>query len=162
MSIDIRYDTRTGKIIRPIWNDPQLTDGDMSVLRTYLVTDGEKIELNKVEKRWVTTPGKYRILLVYPPDWLTPHKIKTAVEEQYAYGEGIDPLANEGQRILPERIEPAAVRQYGSQITGVLEPWGKSNFVKNPGDMKLYYAIEAFNKKHGPSLAEQFLEKHLP
>lgn len=85
-----------------------------------------------------------------------PHAIGTAVDEQYGAGNGIDPLQEEGQWILPERVIVDRVQRYGWSITGHPEPWGTSQFVEKPEDVVLFRSIELFNKKHGPSLTEQF------
>lgn len=89
-SIHIYYETKTGRIIkRPNFDSQgQLRDGDVSILRTYLISDGEKIDYNKKAQRWNTTAGTYKILLAYPDGWLNPHALQAAVNEQYGNGDG--------------------------------------------------------------------------
>lgn len=160
-AINMRYDTRTGKIIGTFdYNDPNISDGDYSVFRTYLITQDESARHSKMRRQWIITPGKYKILLVYPNDWLTPHAITAAVNEQFGTGTRVDPLASEGQRILPERIIPDRVRDYGWSIMGRQEPWGTSQLVDNAnGDMSIKNSIEQFNMRYGPSLTDEFFRK---
>ena len=161
IGINIRYNTRTGDIARhPDCNDPNVKDGDFSTFRTHLVTAGEETVQKEDKSGWNVIPGKYKILLVDPEGWLSPHAVAAAVDEQYLGGTGEDHLSSEGRWRLPERIIPSSVVEDGSNIFGVTEPWGKSGIVEDAkGDLYLFRAIEEFNKKHGPSLEEQFLRK---
>lgn len=136
--IRIFYDTRIGAIRKPLRDDLQIKDGDYSILRTYLVEED----------------GKKKILVVYPKGWLSPHIVSAAVS-----GEP-DELSSEGQWILPERMFPDDVREYGWDIMGKNEPWGRSKLIKNPfGDQILFRTIELFNQQFGPSPAEVLFKK---
>lgn len=135
----LRYNTKTGKIEQPP-EDFKL--GEFSILRTNVVNKGEQIELDREQGAWVTkVRGTNQIRLLQPAGMPMSHEYDAAV-----IGEE-DQLAEEGRKILPERIIP----KEPSNIRGLIEPWGESRFVDEAhGDMVMLKTIQRFNELYGP------------
>jgi len=150
----IVYDTKTGEFVS-INRSTQFKDGDYSLLRTYLVVNKEQVVRSADDKRWETIPGTYKLLLTYPKGFINPHALDTAVAAQYGGGDGVDPLAGEGNWMLPERLIQENLATGGLNRNGHVEAFGKSQYVDHPADIVVFHSIELFNKKFGPSLEEQ-------
>lgn len=119
--IVIEYNTKTGQIMFPTKN---FETGDFSRFHSWVIQKA----------------GTKTILLYQSPEAPPIHALNAAM-----MGEE-DTLADEGHKILPQRIVPGQ-----EDLMGPQEPWGKSQFVQTAhGDMVFLRTIQKFNEKFGP------------